>query len=228
MWSSVLLEEEMQKHLLARYRHGSVSVVFDVIPQEVLDETFKNKASAFQVRVAPMFYSCVLTCGICWTHYWFQFSAHSIPPPSLKACLSASSKSVRWWATAMAWSLKDSNTAMSASVWSMAQSRWIHLRWLPVRPSPRYRFAIPKAAETARIGPFSWCKLGMYKCIYIYIYICNDIHFADTCIHVQECTHVQAQTHTHMHILLTYIDIYKYVCVFSRFEFWVLAMSCRG
>lgn len=55
----------MQKHLLARYRHGSVSVVFDVIPQEVLDETFKNKASAFQVRVAPMFYSCVLTCGIC-------------------------------------------------------------------------------------------------------------------------------------------------------------------
>ncbi|CAK9093016.1 unnamed protein product [Durusdinium trenchii] len=36
--------EEMQKHLLARYRHGSVSVVFDVVPQEVLDETFKNKA----------------------------------------------------------------------------------------------------------------------------------------------------------------------------------------
>ncbi|CAK9092806.1 unnamed protein product [Durusdinium trenchii] len=35
--------EEMQKHLLARYRHGSVSVVFDVVPQEVLDETFKNK-----------------------------------------------------------------------------------------------------------------------------------------------------------------------------------------
>ena len=34
----------MQKHLLARYRHGSVSVVFDVVPQEVLDETFKNKA----------------------------------------------------------------------------------------------------------------------------------------------------------------------------------------
>mmetsp|Transcript_84761 Transcript_84761/g.103928 ORF Transcript_84761/g.103928 Transcript_84761/m.103928 type:complete len:453 (-) Transcript_84761:204-1562(-) len=35
--------EEMQKHLLARYRHGSVSVVFDVVPQEVLDDTFKNK-----------------------------------------------------------------------------------------------------------------------------------------------------------------------------------------
>ena len=39
-------KEEMQKHLLARYRHGSVSVVFDVVPQEVLDETFKNKARA--------------------------------------------------------------------------------------------------------------------------------------------------------------------------------------
>ena len=39
----VIAEEEMQKHLLARYRHGSVSVVFDVVPQEVLDETFKNK-----------------------------------------------------------------------------------------------------------------------------------------------------------------------------------------
>ena len=44
---------------------------------------------------------------------------------------------IRWWATAMAWSPKDSNMAMSASVWSMAQSRWIHLRWLPVRPSPK-------------------------------------------------------------------------------------------
>ena len=39
-------KEELQKHLLARYRHGSVSVVFDVVPQEVLDETFKNKARA--------------------------------------------------------------------------------------------------------------------------------------------------------------------------------------
>ncbi|CAE7614461.1 cysI, partial [Symbiodinium pilosum] len=35
--------EEMQQHLLARYRHGSVSFAFDVIPQEVLDETFKTK-----------------------------------------------------------------------------------------------------------------------------------------------------------------------------------------
>ena len=34
----------MQKQLLARFRHGSVSLVFDVIPQEVLDDTFKNKA----------------------------------------------------------------------------------------------------------------------------------------------------------------------------------------
>ena len=34
----------MQQHLLARYRHGSVSFAFDVIPQEVLDETFKTKA----------------------------------------------------------------------------------------------------------------------------------------------------------------------------------------
>ena len=43
---SASAKEEMQKHLLARYRHGSVSVVFDVVPQEVLDETFKNKARA--------------------------------------------------------------------------------------------------------------------------------------------------------------------------------------
>ena len=98
---------------------------------------------------------------VAFVEHMTDFNFLPIPP------LLPHSKSVRWWATAMAWSLKDSNTAMSASVWSTAQSRWIHLRWLPVRPSPRYRFAIPKAAETARIGPFSWCKLGMCKCIYL-------------------------------------------------------------
>ena len=53
----------MQKHLLARYRHGSVSVVFDVVPQEVLDDTFKNKAGAR--RKQRIFEHHVQRCTAC-------------------------------------------------------------------------------------------------------------------------------------------------------------------
>eukprot|EP00440_Ansanella_granifera_P055577 gb/GFBE01060244.1/.p1 GENE.gb/GFBE01060244.1/~~gb/GFBE01060244.1/.p1 ORF type:complete len:451 (+),score=105.30 gb/GFBE01060244.1/:1-1353(+) len=40
--------EKMQQHLLSRYRLGSVNVTFDVVPQDVMDETFRTKVRGHQ------------------------------------------------------------------------------------------------------------------------------------------------------------------------------------